>query len=892
MAINNIKITTHDIFIEKDNKDKGGNLTIGTTTNATSNLIVHGNISGDKATVGSGGLTVDGATGMTTLDVSGSTVTNSLTVNTNTTNKGDLTVSGTTNTSTLKVSGSTTTQSLTVSGATNTNTLSVTESVTTKTLNVTGSTTTNSLTVTANIGANGATIGTSGLTVNGTTNTNALIVTGNTTNNGNFTVSENTKTNTLTVTGNTDNKGNLIVGTTGASSNLTVHGSTTTDSLTVNTTINVTGNSKTVTLSAGTRTDTSGNTFKCLNIGGEVNIDGQITVNGPIISAGDNIKIDAIETGNVTVGTSDSPSYDLTVYGSANIIGTSGNSIVGSNGNLTVSKNISTNTLNATGTISLNSNTVLRQNDSKTEVIVGSNDKSLKLFGSGDRPSYSKNGEGNINIALASDIYNPTITIKQAGAEKGSFTLNQSDGKTIELTDTTYTAGTALGLSTDNEFYVKTNYATDGTNYQVTTDDSGNLYVAVPWTNVATTSSNGLMSSTDKSKLDGIAENANNYSLPVATSEALGGIKVGYSSNGTKYAVELDSDKAYVNVPWTNVATTSSNGLMSSTDKSKLDGIADKANNYSLPVATSEALGGIKVGYSSSGNKYAVELDSDKAYVNVPWTNTWKENSSTSEGFVASGANQKNKVWKTDASGNPGWRDDTDTWRGIQNNLTSDSTDDSLSAAQGKELKRQIDGKVDISTNQTISGTKTFNNAVKGLGGFVIEGTRNSVTLTTTYDNDQISYSRAMNGQLTDAYTYSLPKKSGTFAVTDELKSYLSKSGGTMTGTLDLGPQYAGIQFNTEDFVVTNMESGSVQITVEANATLKLTSKEVTFHDGAKGDGSWHVTVTADGQYSSYLTIGVANVRNNGFDIFARTMGAVPTGFETMYVHYVAVKYF
>lgn len=150
-------------------------------------------------------------------------------------------------------------------------------------------------------------------------------------------------------------------------------------------------------------------------------------------------------------------------------------------------------------------------------------------------------------------------------------------------------------------------------------------------------------------------------SIPQASSSALGGIKIGYSDSGRNYAVELDSSgKAYVNVPWTdtntiyNVATTSANGLMSSSDKSKLNGIQAGADAVSFSrslssgtkigtiningintdiyaptvgepveygVATSTTLGLVRIGYPERGKSYPVELNSlNQMYVNVPWT--------------------------------------------------------------------------------------------------------------------------------------------------------------------------------------------------------------------------------------------------------------------------------
>ena len=70
-------------------------------------------------------------------------------------------------------------------------------------------------------------------------------------------------------------------------------------------------------------------------------------------------------------------------------------------------------------------------------------------------------------------------------------------------------------------------------------------------------------------------------------------------------------------------ATASKAGVMSSTDRIKLDGIENNANNYSLPTASSTIKGGITLGYSQNGKNYPVVLDTNgKAYVNVPWTDT------------------------------------------------------------------------------------------------------------------------------------------------------------------------------------------------------------------------------------------------------------------------------
>lgn len=113
------------------------------------------------------------------------------------------------------------------------------------------------------------------------------------------------------------------------------------------------------------------------------------------------------------------------------------------------------------------------------------------------------------------------------------------------------------GYAKKNEAMYSASILHDANDLHLSFDDINGDSLTTFNINAATGSTAGVMTSKDKKKLDGIAEGANNYSLPTASSTLKGGITLGYSQNGKNYPVVLDSTgKAYVNVPWIDTNTT------------------------------------------------------------------------------------------------------------------------------------------------------------------------------------------------------------------------------------------------------------------------------------------------------------------------------------------------
>lgn len=88
-----------------------------------------------------------------------------------------------------------------------------------------------------------------------------------------------------------------------------------------------------------------------------------------------------------------------------------------------------------------------------------------------------------------------------------------------------------------------------------------------------------------------------------------------------------------------NPVTTTANGLMLATDKTKLDGIEVGANNYTLPAATTAVMGGVKIGANITNNGGTIAVTKDNVVAALGYTPPTSATTVTKTEFTASSAN-------------------------------------------------------------------------------------------------------------------------------------------------------------------------------------------------------------------------------------------------------------
>lgn len=278
-------------------------------------------------------------------------------------------------------------------------------------------------------------------------------------------------------------------------------------------------------------------------------------------------------------------------------------------------------------------------------------------------------------------VGNGTVTITQNGTSKGTFTMNQSGNTTIALTDTNTDTNTVTNIGTTASNYTNGNILIQGSG-ATTVSKSGNT-VTISSTNTDTNTWRPLGTTADTAC-------AGNDSRLSNARPANGGTST------------------YANYVW----ATSHQG--SWYQNSQWDGTYFQTNYKNgdsvLPMKVNNA------GYADSAGSVAWSNVSGRpssmpASDVYSWAKASSKPSYTASEVGAAPANHSHSNYLTgitksmvvNALGYTPPTTDTNTWRGVQNNLTSTATDQSLSAYQGKVLRDMIHRVIVQSSEPTIS---------------------------------------------------------------------------------------------------------------------------------------------------------------------------------------------
>lgn len=355
----------------------------------------------------------------------------------------------------------------------------------------------------------------------------------------------------------------------------------------------------------------------------------------------------------------------------------------------------------------------------------------------------------------------------------------------------------------------------------------------------------------------GVTGKPSTFTPPTSSATVLGGIKVGYTTSGKNYKVQLDSSgNAYVNVPWTD-------------------------NNTTYNEATADTLGLVKIGYASNGKNYAVLLANGKMYVNVPWTDsntTYTQATSDNLGLVKIGysANGKNYPVALDGNGkmyvNVPWTDTKTTYinMGAASASAAGSAGLVPAPAAGKQTSfLRGDGTWVIPTNTTYAKANTTT-----LGLVMIGYAENGKNYPVKLDGSGKMY---VNVPWTDTNTtYGVVGANGSTGLVKNGSTVTSASGYTACPIVGGIPYYKDTNTTYANMKAATASAAGAAGLVPAPAAGEHTSF-------LRGDGTWVVPINTTYGLASTTANGLLRQLNGSTSSFMRGDGTWATPLNTTY---------
>lgn len=315
----------------------------------------------------------------------------------------------------------------------------------------------------------------------------------------------------------------------------------------------------------------------------------------------------------------------------------------------------------------------------------------------------------------------------------------------------------------------------------------------------------------------GVTGKPRTFTPPTSSATVLGGIKVGYTTSGKNYKVQLDSSgNAYVNVPWTD-------------------------NNATYNEATADTLGLVMIGYAENGKNYPVELDSSgKMYVNVPWTNT-----NTTYGVVGANGSTglvKNGSTVTSASGYtacpivggiPYYKDTNTTYANMKAATASAAGAAGLvpAPAAGKQASfLRGDGTWVVPTNTTYGlASTTANGLLRQLNGSTSSFMRGDGTWATPPNTTYAVANESTNGLMAAADKKTMNRLIGVNTVTTLANLPISKRSitATLSAATTLSVQ-SGMQIGEELMIRCVPSAAFTQAIPNSGAYVSMSGTSIT----------------------------------------------------------------